>query len=410
MTDTLSTSAAVLKRRYDDNGRFPKTQYQKFPMFASLPKEENWDGDDLAVAFQLEDNQGGSSDFATALGSLQAANYQRFLPQRVEYFWIARVRGHALRAAQKSSGSFVNVWMNALEGSERMIMKMWEIYAFGNGSGSLGAATFSTTTATLSTTSNIVNFDLGGRYGGQSDGTLTATARSGYIKVTSIDRGAGTLGADTNWTSTITGLTNSDHLVRAGDGIVTANTAKVPVGLQQWVVGGSSPGTLWSLSRNTDPVRMAGQNYNATGIGMSEALMEAEALIQVQGYDLGKRAWGNPRDMADWKKSLSGKVEYEKTTVTSEAGVSFNAIKFDGVAGPVEFRTSPFAPRQQAFIGTAADFVLASLGPAPHLARDDGMEAVRVANDDAIEARHRVYGNFLHRSPSSWIRVTNWGA
>lgn len=409
MTDTLSTSSAVLKRRYDDNGRFPKTQYQKFPMFASLPKEENWDGDDLAIAFQLEDNQGGSSDFATALGSLQAANYQRFLPQRVEYFWIARVRGHALRAAQKSSGSFVNVWMNALEGSERMIMKMWEIYAFRNGSGSLGAATYSTTTATLSTTSNIVNFDLGGRYGAQSDSTLSPTARTGYNKVTSIDRGAGTLGADTAWATQIAGLTNSDHLVRAGDG-ASGGTAKVPIGLEQWVVGGSSPGTLWSLSRNTDPVRMAGQNYNATGVTMSNALQEAEALIQIQGYELGKRAWANPRDLADWKKNLSGKVEYEKTTVPTEAGVSFQAIKYDGVAGQVDFRTSPFCPRQEAFIGNPESFVLASLGPAPHLARDDGQEAVRVANDDAIEARHRVYGNFLHRSPSNWIRVTNWGA
>ncbi len=410
MTDTLATSAAVLKRRYDDSGRFPKAQYQKFPAFASLPKEENWDGDDLAIAFQIEDNQGGSSDFATALGSLQAADYRRFLPQRVEYFWIARVRGHALRAAAKSSGSFVNVWTNALAGSERMIMKMWEIYSFGNGSGALGAANFSTVTATLTTTSQIVNFDLGARYGGQSANTLSPTVRSGYIKVTGIDRGAGTLTAATNWTTDIVGLTNGDFLARAGDS-ASGGTAKVPIGRTAWVEGGSSPAALWSLTRTTDPVRMAGQNYNATGQTMNDALTEAEGLVQVQGYDLGKRAWGNPRDMADWKKTLAGKVTYDKVDgSTSVAGVSFKAIQYDGVSGPVEFRTSPWCPRNQVFIEDPSMFVCASLGPAPHLARDDGMEAVRVANDDAIEARHRVFGNFLHRGPSGSIRITNWGA
>lgn len=405
--DTLATSAAVLKRRYDD-GRFPKTQIQDFPQIEAMPKDENWDGDDFATAFQLEDPQGVGASFSAAQGSITSATYGRFLPQRVEYFGLCRVRGHALRAAAKSSGAFVNVWTNAMQGAERAMLKMLEIYSFGNGSGSLGAATFSTTTATLSTTSQIVNFDIGARYTGQSDGTLTATLRTGSNTATAIDHGAGTITGASAWTTAIAGLTNSDHLVRYGDTAVS-NVAAVPIGLSSWVVGGSSPGTLWSYNRNTAPLRTAGQNYNSTGVAMNDAVNEAEALVAGQSYKFGRRIMTHPRDLADWKKTLDGKVIYQKSG-TGTATVGFGDVQYDGISGPVGVKTSPFCQRNTFYCGMWENYRFASLGPAPQLARDDGQEVLRVANDDAVEARYRVFGNFLLKNPSEWVRVTNWGA
>jgi hypothetical protein len=408
VTATLSTAQYLLKRRYDD-GRFPKTQIQKFECFDAMPKDENWDGDDFASAFQLEGPQGVGASFSLAQSAISAGTYRRFLPTRIEYFGLCRVRGHAYRAAQKSSGSFVNLWVNEMEGCEEAILKMLEIYMFGNGSASLGAATFSTTTATLSTIQQIVNFDLGGTYGGQSDGTLTATLRSGSIKVTGIDHGAGTLTAATNWTTTVVGLQNSDHLTRYADQAV-ANTAVVPIGLTSWVVGGSSPGSLWGYNRNEAPLRTAGQNYNATGVTYNDAVNNAEALLGNQGYSMGRRLVTHPQMFADWKKTTDGKVIYQRGGGSGGLTVGTSDVGYDGIAGYVSVKTSPFATYNGAYIGNWQNFRCASLGPAPHLARDDNQEVLRVANDDAIEARYRMFGNFLLKSPNEWIRITNFGA
>lgn len=411
MTMTLSAGQYVLKRRYD-GGAFPKTQIAKFPTFDDMPKDENWDGDDFATAFQLEDPQGVGADFAKAQGSIYSGTYRRFLPQRIEYFGLARIRGHALRAAAKSSGALLNLYENEFKGAERTMLKMLEIYCYGNGSGSLGAATFSSTTATMSTTSQIVNLDLGGRYGAQDAATITATVRSGANRVTAIDHGAGTATGESAWTTAITSLTNSDHLVRYGDSPV-ASTAVIPIGLTSWNVGGTSPGTLWSYNRNEAPLRTAGQAYNATGVTMNDAVNEMEGLVAGQGYDMGRALRCHPRDLADWKKSQDGKMLYSRnnggsTGATAVVGVS--DIAYDGIAGPVSVKTSPFAPRNQAFIGPWQNFRCATLGPGPQVAKDDGQEVLRVANDDAIEIRYRFFGNYLLKNPADWIRATNWGA
>lgn len=409
MTLTLSASEAFLKRKYP-GGRPPSLQFSRFPMVASVSKEESWDGDDRVIAMNLEDPQGVGADFAAALGSIQAGSYQRMLPERVEYFGIARVRGHALRAA-KTPGALMNIWQNETDGVMRVVMMMLEIQAFGNGSGVLGAATFSSTTATLSTTSDSVNFCSGMRVGAVSDATLTPTARTGYNKITNVDRSAGTLTGQTAWTTAITGLTNGDYLLRAGDSAGGSGNTGVPIGLQQYVVGGSSPGTLWGYDRtNNDPLRSAGQNYNATGQTYNDAIVEAEALLQQQGYEAGMEAWFHPRDQANWKKTLDGKVIYTRKEVKATAGVSFSSIEYDGDGGVTRFRTSPWCPRNQVFWGMRDEFKLASCGPAPQLLDFDNNKMLRVATDDAYEARFGLYGNFIHDAPGHWIRITNFGA
>jgi hypothetical protein len=415
MTATLTGSQAILKTKYPD-GRLPTANYKRFRFISTVSKKEDFDGNNKVIALQTENPQGSSADFATALGSLAQGTYKNFTLTRTQHFGIARITGQALKAAAKNTGALVSLWQNETNGISATEMKCLEIYAFGNGTGVLGSISSGQTgtAITLSTVEDIVKFDLGMRVQAVSSATsLSPTTRSGYGTISSIDRKAGTLTISSgNWNDAgnIPGILSTDSLVRAGDGAASAAGVAI-TGIGQWVVGGTTPGTLFGLNRNTDPVRLAGQSYDATTVPYEDALIEAESLrnLQYNGGDL--MGWFNPRDIAQMKKQLGGKATYPRTEMKSTiAGVSFSAIEVDGDDGPIKLMTSPFVSRNKGFLLDMDTFALESLGPAPQMLDFDGPNFLRVANDDAYEVRFGLYGNMSCNVPVASIAITNFGA
>lgn len=415
MTATLAASQAILKTKYPD-GKLPTSQYKKAPFTASLAKKEDFDGNNKQIALQTENPQGSSADFATALGSLAQGTYKNFLLTRVQHFGVARITGQAMKAAEKNSGALVDLWKNETDGISSTELLNIEIYAFGNGTGVLGTIASGTTgtAVTLSPVSDVVKFSIGMRVQAVSSATsLSPTLRSGYVIISAIDRVAGTLTTTSgNWNDAgnIPGIGSTDSLVRMGDN-ATAGTSAVVTGIGQYIIGGTTPGTLFALNRNTDPTRLAGNLYNATKVPYSDAFIEAESLRNLQYVGGELTAWANPRDIAQWKKQLSGKETFPRTEMKSTvAGVSFSAIEFAGDNGPIKIMTSPFLSRNTAFLLDMDSFALESIGPAPQMLNYDGPNFLRVANDDAYEVRFGFYGNISCNKPVSSIQISNFGA
>lgn len=414
MTAILAASQAIMKTKYPE-GRLPKAQFTKFPYQATLQKKEDFDGKDKTLAIQTENPQGSSADFATALGSLAQGTYKNFSLTRVEHFGIARIKGQLLKAAAKNSGALVDLWKNETDGISMTEMKCIEIYCLGNGDGVLGSigSGQATGTVTLSVPEDSVKFDLGMRLQAVSATGLSPTLRSGFVTITSIDRAAGKLTiASGNWSDAgaIPGIQSTDSLVRMGDN-ASAGTGVVITGIGQWLVGGTSPGTLFGCNRNVDAVRLASQVYNATGVPYEDALIEAESLrnLQYVGGDL--EGWFNPRDIAQMKKQISGKATYPRTEVKGTmAGVSFSAVEFNGDNGPIKLMTSPFLSRHQGFLLAKDTLALESLGPMPQMQNWDSNDFLRVSTDDAFEVRFVGYGNQSCTIPSASIQISNYGS
>lgn len=407
MTATLAGSSAALKILYP-KGELPHVLHKKFPSLDKLAKKTDFVGESQYVALQNENPQGVSADFATAQGSIYQGTYNRFNLTRVEYFGVARIKGHAAEAAVKNEGALVDLWKNETEGVATTVLKMHQIQFYGNGSGALGDATFSTVTATLSSSSNMNYFDLGMRVGAVSDGTKSPTARVGYARVTGIDRVNRTLTTGSNWSAQIVGITNGDYLTRAGDAS-SGGTGVVLDGLQSYVVGGATPGTLFGLNRNTDPVRLSGQAYSAASVAMEDAVVEASALGGFQGVGYADTLLANNRDIANMKKSMAAKIIYDRGA-KSEGGVSFSKIMIEGEAGPIEIIADPFCPRNKAFLLMWDAFDLHSLGAAPHLDNYDKNDFLRVASDDAMEVRFKSYLNLRCKNPAPHVLITSFGA
>lgn len=421
MTATLTAVSAIVKTRYAKG--MPKAVYTQFPHTASIKKFESWTGGNRDAALQTEYPQGIGPTVADAQGSMQPGKYVKFSIARVEAFAAARVTGQAMRTVKGDDGAFVDLWRNEMDGASMTATKSVEWHLARDGSGTIGKFTVSGTVNTMSVTEDIAGVDLGMRIQ-TSDGTvfdstpLTPTLRNGGTGgwVVKIDRTAGTFGVATTVDGSATaigtvipGTVSNDNLYRYGEA-ASAGTAKVMTGERSWIVGGTTPGTLWSLDRNPDPLRRSGQEQDADGKAFEDALIDAEASLVFQGVNTTRRFRANSKDIAKWRKQIGGKFTFPRGKMETSVGVGFEVLEYQGENGKVQIVSTPFQPAGRPILMDPEYQTLASAGPVPHLLNEDGNEILRLQSDDAYEVRFGWYGNLdMAAAPSRHVRMKNWG-
>ena len=446
---TFAAVQSILKIKYPD-GAIPQALYKDFPLLSLVKKTTNFDGEYKVVALQNERPQGSSSSFAIAQGVSSkgdrggGGSYKRFSVYRTRHYGILRMDGETMKAAVRTSGALVDLWNNETDGISRNEMSDLEFQLFGDGTGVRGviaaspapAVVSGVLTMTLATPSDAVYFNLGMKVqfwlgATQHDFTIGGSpvdnSNGDGAYVVGINRQTGVLQiqAFVNGTASTTAVIGTiaagDGIVRAGDyqqtssvGNVTVGTSSgangVVTGIQAWIPSTVSPtDSFWGLNRSSDPVRLAGQRLSATGLPMNEALMEAEARVAVQGVGSPDTILINPLDLQNLKKALGTDIVYDRVA-SNVAGVSFKAIEYDGMNGPMKIISDPFCPRNKAFMIQLASWELSTLGPAPQMLDWDNNDYLRVASDDQYEVRFGHYGQFLCNNPGANIVITGFGA
>lgn len=410
---TLEASTAILKTRYPE-GRLPKANYRNFKHTSMLTKHEDFSGENKVVAIQTENPQGSSTRYDVAIAALEQGTYVKFTVTPVNHYGIARIRGDALKRASSSMGSLVDLWKNETDGISMTEVKNLEIHSFRNGTGVLGTinSAVAALTVTLSQPADVVNFDMGMTLKAVSSATsLSPVVRGGTAKVSGINRRTGTLTFAANLDTLLIGVINGDSLVRAGDEAL-GGVASVITGAGLWIEGGDTPSTLFGRTRTSDPVRLAGQAPDLTGINMEDALIEAEAALVVQGFATDELvAWCNPLTIKELKKTVGGKVTYPRTEMkTTIPGISFRAYEFEGDNGTIKLISNPFYPVGGFLFSDMSECSLDSMGPAPHLQDYDTNKFLRTGTDDTWQVSFATYGQMIYRMPVKFLRGLNWGA
>lgn len=407
-TADVAGSQAALKVLYP-NGELPKSINDMFNTLKRLKKETDFVGELAQVPIQNANPQGSSAIFTNAQTNIWQGNYLRMSLTRVSHFGVARVTGEAAEAAVKSEGAMVDLWDNETRGIATTEMSVLATYLFGTGDATLGSmggsGTVAATTITLQASTNMNYFELNMVCGAVSAQGLSPTIRVGTQRVTSIDRRNRTLTGGSNWSTAITSFVNTDWLIRDGDGATSAAT--VITGLGAYVVGGTSPGTLFGLNRNTDPVRLAGQLINYSGWAPEDAVVDASSQAGFQGIGYPNVLVCNNIEAATLKKSLASKIIFTRPN-GSKGDYSFSEVTIEGENGPIEILADPFCPRNTAFLLKIDQFTLFSLKAAPHLAKYDGIEFLRRPDQDQYEVRFVFYGNLKCRNPGPHIQLQNF--
>lgn len=437
---TFAAVQSILKIKYPD-GALPQALYKDFPLLSLVKKTTNFDGEFKVVALQNERPQGSSSDFSIARQIATeglrggGGSYNRFQVYRTRHYGILRMDGETMKAAVRTSGALVDLWNNETDGISKNEMADLEFQLFGDGTGVRGVVSTYTSPSPASATAfrvqfatpaDAVYFNLGMRLNFY---TLPNTARpetnagSDGLYVTAIDRKAGTIDVTCliNGTATLPTFATppalNDVISRAGDflpaasvGTATQGSANgVVTGIQAWIPASISPtDSFWQLNRSADPVRLGGQRLVATGLPMNEALMEAEAQVAIQGVGSPDTIVVNPLDLQNLKKALGSDIVYDRV-VSNVAGVSFKAIEYDGMNGPMKIISAPFCPRNKAFMLQLSSWELSTLGPAPQLLDWDNNDFLRVVDADQYEIRFGHYGQFICSNPGANIVITNFG-
>jgi len=409
MTATLAGSQAALKTLYPD-GEVPKSINEMYVLHKRLKKDTDFVGELAYVPLQNANPQGSSADLPTAQTNIFQGNYVRSSLTRVSHYGVARITGEAAEAAVKSEGAMVDLWDNETRGIATTEMSVIATYLYGSGDATLGtmggSGSPTATTITLAAGTNMNYFELNMTVKAVSAVGLNPTIRAGTNRITGIDRRARTLTSAANWDTALTSFVNTDYLVRAGDQSgVSAST--VITGLDGYIVGGASPGTLFGLNRNTDPVRFAGQSVDYQGWAPEDAVVDASCQAGFQGIGYPNVLVCNNIEAATLKKSLSNKIVFNRPGGES-AKYSFSDVSIEGENGPIEILADPFCPRNKAWLLKLDAFSLFSLKAAPHLAKYDGMEFMRRPDADAYEVRFAFYGNLKCKNPGPHVRLTNF--
>ncbi len=413
MTATVAGSQAALKVLYP-NGELPKSINDMFVLTKRLKKETDFVGELAYVPIQNANPQGSSADFATAQANIQQGNYLRSALTRVQHHGVARVTGEAAEAAVKSEGALVDLWDNETRGIATTEMSVLSTYLYGTGNGVLGrtlsgVSAAPSTTVTMGTDTNMNYFELGMTLKAVDGLLTTSTVRSGgagKAKVTGIDRRNRTLTFASNLVVLITDAVDTDYLVRDGDQVTSSAFVNI-TGIDEYVKGGTAPGTLFGLSRNSDPVRLAGQAIDYAGWAPEDAFVDASAQCGFQGIGYPSVAVMNNIDVANMKKGLGSKIIYNDGG--GKAKHSFSGVSIDGEAGPIEILADPFCPRNKAWLLKLDAFSLFSLKAAPHLNKFDGMDFMRRPDADAYEVRFVFYGNVKCKNPGPHVKLTSLG-
>lgn len=417
MTATVASSSAILKTKYTQ----PKVYWEAYldnPMFASIRKDTTFDGNNKVIAVQTEAPIGGGFSIGQAQANLGPGLYKNFLITRIEDFGVARIKGQALRAAEKSTGALLDLWTREMDGIIHHNTRSAAVNMGRTGTGSRGVistgSTVASTAITLATVADVSNFYVGMQVqASATDGSAIVNAGAQAI-ITKVNRVTGVLTCATNWSAQIPAISTGYYLYRSGDG--SSGGANLMVsGIQGWIPPSASrpvSATTWfGLDRTSDETRLAGLYLDGTNTSMQEALLEAIAMAQVEGARVD-RVWMHPRDRAVFVKELGAKVTYMKTPVKipgSNAQAGFKSIEMTLDESDVMIGADINMPRFTCLVTQWDTWSFESLGPAPQILNWDSNDFLRVTNDDSYEVRVGYYGQLATAAPAYSALISNFG-
>jgi len=226
--------------------------------------------------------------------------------------------------------------------------------------------------------------------GSVSTHTLLNSGASATI--TGIDRDAGTLITDTNWTAQIASLGASDYLFAKGD---FQNSMS---GLASWLptTAPTAGDSFFGVDRSTDKSRLAGVRLSCAGDPVHEALQKGAARLGREGA-APDCAFLSYQKMRDLQIELGNKTEFTTTNVT--ANVGFTGVKIIGPRKPITVYADQNCPDAQCYLLTKDTWKFISLGPVPDLHDEDGVRMLRESSSDGFEVRASYYGNLACSAP-----------
>jgi hypothetical protein len=379
------------------------------PALALISKKEEFGGEKFIVPVVSGNNQSIGASFAQAqaLAGTTSAITKKFEVARAKYYGVAVVDGETLQATKGNTNAFTEALELQIDTTiDAMADSMWT-HMFGTGYGVMGeiaASGVSSATVTLATLTDADNFNVGDEIVFADSISGDALRDSGdYLTVQSVDRVGGTVTFTTN-VSNVSGATSGDFMFRRSDRQDSATPSRLVItGFEGWIPTSAPSSTaFFGLDRTSDPVRLAGVRYDASGKPIDEALIDG----LTKAFQLNARpthVFINPTKFGDLVKVLGAKAVYDPIKVNQQIG--FDSLKLHVGHGVVNVVPDPRCPLNRAYGLRKDDWCLKSLGELIHTIEDDGKRLQRQASADGVEVRFRSMANLVCKAPGKSVNI-----
>ena len=395
MAVTMSNYDAMLKEYYHKK-RVANLAYTEQPFMAMLPKNEAAVGDVIVVPVKYSDPHGRGATFSSAQANKGNGRQVKFNVTRQRYYSFASVDNEAIYSSE-NDGAFEKALKQEIDRAMNSAAQAMEIQLFRNGSGSIGqissGSTVASTTITLADTSEIVNFEVGSEVVASSaDGG--GSVRVGSATVTGVDRDAGTVTTDANWSAQITGCSTSDYLFVQGDPDLAIS------GLADWLplTAPSAGESFFGVDRSVDTVRLSGVRYTGTSDPVEEVLIELASRVGRHG-GRPDTAFVSFTQFANLEKALGAKVSYAQVQAYKQAEIGFKSMLVHGPAGEIKIVPHRHCPNNRLYMLQMDTWHLLSLGMCPRFLDSDGLKMLRESDRDGVEVRCGWYAQLACDAP-----------
>lgn len=388
----LTSFAFALKTLYPDK-KIRQLMYENNPLFAMMPKNEKFSGEDMAIPVRYADPQGRSSTFSKAQTNKGSQKGVKFKLTRKKDYSLASIDGETMEATEDNIGAFMAAVKSEFDGAFNSIVRSAAIKQYRSGTGRIGkisaASNPATDTITLDDTNDIANFEVG-MVLQVSDADGGGAVRAGTVTIESLDRDAGTITATGNWTAGIAAAVAGDFIFQDGDYDAAMS------GLDAWVPESAPGATLfYGVDRTVDKTRLGGVRYDGSGVSVEEALIEGVARIERHGGVIS-HIFVDHLQHANFVKALGSKV----TRVTAKVGeIGFEGVLVHTSKGMAKVFADINCQHTVAWCLQMDTWKLHSLKRVPHILGLDKLKFLREASADSYESRTGYYGNVGNDGP-----------
>jgi len=389
-----SDIANILMEIYPD-GMDEQMVYKNHPLMSMLEKDTNFIGLDMKIPIRYGKPASTGADFAIVQGNARPSKYGAFQLTRSSRYGVGTITGEAVDLAKRGdSAQFIDELKGEVEG---LLSRMGDDLALSAYRGTGGArgrvsAFVAGTSVTLGTGAaanspeDVFFFEIGDILVAGPNDSATGI-RSGSYEVTSIDEDGGVLGV----TGTITGLTAGDYLFKQSD------PGAVWCGLGGYIpaTAPTNPTTLFNQNIGLS-TRLNGIRFDASSYQPNDKFIRVNQRI---GRSPAKPDYWfmNPKDYADFELGANT----IRAIVETRYGMGYESI----VAYGTRIVRDPDCPIGVAWGVPMSAFWMTTLGDAPRVINEDGVEFLRSPTADSYEIRCVARGNFACDAPGTIVRM-----
>lgn len=373
--------------------------------FAMVPKDTNFTEKIRHIAVGLSHTQGLSASFSSAKANQQPTVQREFKITPVTYYSFFQIQRLVLRRSKSNKAAI----LSALDREPRSAIYGWKrtmgIY-MGNlsGIGDLAQlASFSGAVLTLAGNADFAtkHFEEGMTLNLSVDNTGSAGVRvnSSPLRVTKVDREAGTVTCNQNITAAIPAAGQTDYVYRDGD------YASVLSGVYAWIpIAAPSATAFFSLDRTSAPQRLAGWRVNTKNLGPRAALKKTLKVLK-ENQAKPTHAFYSPNDYLNLQMELesSGALRNVKEPAAKigkySFGVPFEGIEVMGPAGPVKVMFDINMQDNYPLVTQLDTWTFGSMGEVPYFDETDGNRILRETDADAYGGRIVGDGQLYNEAP-----------